>query len=111
MAGRAAGRELEQRLCGLAGQTLGEHEKRLLVRLANVVEPFDRDAVAQQLAVGEAGEQWRLLRRRHLRLDVHGTTTSSTVSSTSTSCAAPVFGCVIRRRRCAHAYALSWWSA
>ena len=55
-AGFASGRQFQQRLRCLGGQMVGQGQQRVLSRLLYVIEPFARDAIAEQLIVGPSGE-------------------------------------------------------
>ena len=62
---RPTNRQLQQRLGSLLGQVCGHRKDAVLVGLAHVAQPLDGHAVAEELRVGDAGEEARL--GRHTR--------------------------------------------
>ena len=104
---RPAGGQLQQRLRSLAGQAVRQSEQRPR-RPGARRQPLGGHAVAEQLLVGRSANSGALRPAGSVRLDVRrGRRSPCTVSRISTSCAAPVVGCVSSLRRSAHAYAWS----
>ena len=72
-AGFAARGKLEQRLGGFTGQTIRQKQESVFRGLSHVIQPLRRHAVAEQLVVCLAGEQWWLgclSRRGQFRLHI-----------------------------------------
>ena len=67
--GLTADRQFQQRLCRFTWQMLHQVEEAVFVGVAYVLQPFIRNATAQEIAVGYLGEQQRF--RRRLRPCLH----------------------------------------
>ena len=69
---RSANRQLKQRLRRFTRQVISQPQQAILVGLANLLQPFLRHAVTQQIAIGDLREKRRLGRSLLLPFHVDG---------------------------------------